>query len=373
MIYLVGENESRLRLVEDGLLHPDNIKQVSADALLAVARFQNDIVIVVDELREIEALKLSDRLANEQGVRVIDLRNNFVGLPVYARVLYFPEITQEIGRKILNGAWDELKATSDINKFALFKNEEVKTRKYDKVHYQDIEEELEDLRSKVVLYENTIADLKGVLQKANDDLDAKVDLIREKETELSRLKENEAAFQAERARLQETIRACEEREAEQKRIIEEISRKYDLVGFIENYRFEDRKRSLIREAKLKGKKIVGVVGTGESFIIKALKDCEDFIAVTSPDKADAWIVTTTPDPDAVQQFKEQVRAKPARKTIKVMTLWNESYPFTPESLVESSLDLVIPYDKEFFKQDWLGETMNISWRRELINLIQGIL
>lgn len=54
------------------------------------------------------------------------MHNNFTGLPVDNKVIFLPEITYDHAEKIAQKVWDELKVTSDINKFARFKDKQVK-------------------------------------------------------------------------------------------------------------------------------------------------------------------------------------------------------------------------------------------------------
>lgn len=374
-IYVVGDNINRVSAAIKHMtqFNPENITHISVDEFLN-KNFRNNIIIITQELKELECLKISDKFTDDETNVIIDLHDNFTGLPIHPKVIYLPEITFDYADKIAQKRWDELTITSNINKFVRFKDREVKVRKFDKVRYDEVEEELDDLRNKIGEYEDTILDLKKMLEEANSQLDEKIDEIQMKEKELKKIEEAAKAqiaeYEKEIAKLRSEVEELQEREIGYRKMLDEASRKYDLVGFMSSYKVEDRKRKLIREAKEQGKKIIGVVGKGKRFIINNIEHNENYVAVEDPEKADYWIIVTTPDKDSVELFKELVAGKPVRKSIRIMTLWNDSYPFTAESLVDTSLDLVIPYCGEFHKHEWLGVPHYSNWRLELNNLIR---
>jgi hypothetical protein len=375
-VFIVGNNKGRIDSVISNLhgVDPENIEVIDIDQLLAIDEFKRNIVIVTEQLSEIEGIKLGDKFAEIEDVVVVDLRDNFAGLPIYDETIYLPEITAEHGQKIVHRQWDELKHTSDINKFEKFKHQEVKVRKYEKVHYEEIEQELDQLKVKVEEHDGIVADLNRQIAGLNEELDRKAEEVRSKSRHIekleARIQQKDEETARERRKLKDEIREYQEREEKHKRIINEASKKYDLVGFGGGHNLEERKRKLVREAREQGRKVVGIVGNGKYFVEKAIEGNEDFVVVQEPEKADFWIIVTTPDKDSVEQFKELIMGKPLSKSLKVMTLWNDGYPFTPESLAESDFDLVIPYHSEFFQLDWLDERPGANWKIELNNLLE---
>ena len=373
-VYLVGSNTSRVNLVKSSMsqFSPENFTHIQVEELLERS-FRNNIIIIVEELGELITLKISDKFTDDDTNLIIDMHNNFTGLPVDNKVIFLPEITYDHAEKIAQKVWDELKVTSDINKFARFKDKQVKSRKFDKIRYEEVEQELEDLRNAKSEYEETILELKGMLEDANNQLDEKIDEIQAKNREIKELTDEERSqvseYEREIKRLKRKINDLEIGEEKYKKMLDEVSKKYDLVSFMSSYKFEDRKRRLIREAKEKGKKILGIVGNGKTFILNNIEDNDNYVPIEDPDDADYWIIVTTPDKDSVELFKELIMSKPLNKSIKVMTLWNSGYPFTPESLVDSNLDLVIPYYEDGHKLEWLGEPSYANWKLELNSLV----
>lgn len=373
-IYLVGSNISRVNLVKSSMsqFSPENFTHIQVEELLE-RDFRNNIIIIVEELGELVALKISDRFTDDDTNLIIDLHNNFTGLPVDNKVIFLPEITYDHAEKIAKKIWDELQVTSDINKFARFKDKQVKSRKFNKVRYEEVEQELEDLRNTKSEYEDTILELKQMLEDANAQLDEKIDELQAKNKEIKRLTDEDRSqiseHEKEVARLKRKISDLEIGEENYKKMLDEVSKKYDLVGFMSSYKFEDRKRRLIREAKEQGKKILGIVGNGKTFILNNIEENDSYVPIEDPDKADYWIIVTTPDKNSVELFKELIMSKPLNKSIKIMTLWNNGYPFTPESLVDSNLDLIIPYYEDAHKLEWLGEPSYSNWKLELNSLV----
>lgn len=374
-VYIVGDNVNRVNAVKDNMTQfdPENITHIKVTELLNKS-FNHNVIIITEELKELECLKISDKFLNDETNIIIDLHDNFSGLPIYNKVIFLPEITFDHADKIAKKVWHELRVTSDINKFAKFKDQEVKVRKYDKVRYKEVEQELDDLRNKVSDYENTIIDLKEMLEDVNLQLDDKIDEVQFKEKEIKELqninKDQVLEHEKEIIRLKREVEELQDREERYRKMLDEVSKKYDLVGFVNTYRFEDRKRKLVREAKEQGKKVLGIVGKGKKFILNNIEESEKYVAIEEPEKADYWVIVTTPDKESVELFKELVISKPLKKSIKIMTLWNDSYPFTAESLVESNLDLIIPYYEDAHKLEWLGEENYSNWKLELNNLIR---
>lgn len=358
-----------------------NMRQVSEDNIAHIGvqeflgrNFSHNIIIITEELKELESLRISDKFINDETNTIIDLFDNFSGLPIYNKVLFLPEITYEHADKIAKRVWNELRVTSDINKFSRFKDREVKTRKFDMLRYEEVEQEIDDLRNKINNYEKNILELKGMIDNLNLELDQKIDDIQDKEKEINKLNDllrsEKMEYENEIIKLKRDIEDLQDREERYKKMLDEVSKKYDLVGFMGNYKVEDRKRRLIREAKENGKMVLGVIGKGKKFILNNIEENEKFIAVEEPERADYWIIVTTPDKESVELFKELVMSKPLNKSIKIMTLWNDKYPFTAESLVESNLDLVIPYYGDAHKLEWTGGNNYSNWKLELNSLIR---
>lgn len=377
-IFIVSDNINRVNAIRKTLeefINLENIIHIGSKEFLTRS-FNYNVIIIAEQLQELEAIRVSDMFVNDETNVIIDLYDNFPGLPLYDKVIYLPEITYDHAGKIVQKNWDELTITSNINKFARFKDKEVKTRKFDHVRFEEVEQEIEALRTQISEYEDTILDLKKIIEDTNTELDKKIDELQAKEVEIRKLndiiKNQQAEHERDTIRLKNTIEDLQDREERYKRMLDEVSKKYDLVGFVSSYKFKDRKRRMIREAKEQGKKIVGIVGKGKKFILNSIEQSERFLPVIEPEQADYWIIVTTPDKQAVELFKELVMSKPLNKSLKIMTLWNDGYPFTPESLVESDLDLIIPYYKDAHKLEWLGESADTNWRLELNNLVKYI-
>lgn len=242
-IYIVGDNINRVNAIRSTLeqfINPENIAQIDSKDFLR-RHFEHNIIIIAEQLQELESLKISDTFINDDTNIVIDLYDNFTRLPLYEKVIYLPEITYEHAAKIVQKAWDELITTSNINKFSHFKKREVKTRKFDHVRFEEVEQEIEALRAKIEEYENTILDLKRIIEETNMELDKKIDELQAKDVEMQKLRDlnrnQQAEHEKEIMKLRKSIEDLQDREERYKRMLDEMSKKYDLVGFMNTYKF----------------------------------------------------------------------------------------------------------------------------------------
>lgn len=119
----------------------------------------------------------------------------------------------------------------------------------------------------------------------------------------------------------------------------------------------------ISRAKLEGKKIVSILGSRICDISSYIENNEGIAIFEEADDADLYIILTDLTKKSVDRFKEDV--KEYRNSIKVMVNWDDSIPFSAESLTGCKLDVFIKNNPEWFKETWVNEYSVPSWVGEL--------
>lgn len=205
------------------------------------------------------------------------------------------------------------------------------------------------------------------IQRLNREINNLTIIINEKSDEIRELKEKN--MQLEEEIRNNTLKHMEE--------IAEIERINNLR--LEEYRVRLAEKDLtsndkvdndtngnsldISRAKLEGKKIVSILGSRIYDISSYIENNEEIAIFEEADDADLYIILTDLTKKSVERFKEDVKAH--KNSIKVMVNWDDSIPFSAESLTGCKLDVIIKNNPEWFKETWVNEYSVPSWVGEL--------
>ena len=205
------------------------------------------------------------------------------------------------------------------------------------------------------------------IQRLNREINNLTIIINEKSDEIRELKEKN--MQLEEEIRNNTLKHMEE--------IAEIERINNLR--LEEYRVRLAEKDLtsndkvdndtngnsldISRAKLEGKKIISILGSRIYDISSYIENNEEIAIFEEADDADLYIILTDLTKKSVERFKEDVKAH--RNSIKVMVNWDDSIPFSAESLTGCKLDVIIKNNPEWFKETWVNEYSVPSWVGEL--------
>lgn len=117
-----------------------------------------------------------------------------------------------------------------------------------------------------------------------------------------------------------------------------------------------------------GDKVVSLLGRYSYFIEENLK-LDGIVFDVGGLVADLYIITTDISASSVKRFKETLNNLKDENVIKIMFMWDKNDPFTPESVVGSSLDVVIEKNKDMYKSSWVGR--DNSWVKRIEEVILG--
>lgn len=205
------------------------------------------------------------------------------------------------------------------------------------------------------------------IQRLNREINNLTIIINEKSDEIRELKEKN--MQLEEEIRNNTLKHMEEI-AEIERInnlrLEEYRVRLAEKDLTSNDKVDndtDRNSLDISRAKLEGKKIVSILGSRIYDISSYIENNEEIAIFEEADDADLYIILTDLTKKSVERFKEDVKAY--RNSIKVMVNWDDSIPFSAESLTGCKLDVFIKNNPEWFKETWVNEYSVPSWVGEL--------
>jgi len=205
------------------------------------------------------------------------------------------------------------------------------------------------------------------IQRLNREINNLTIIINEKSDEIRELKEKNMQLEEEirnntlkhMEEIAEIVRINNLRLGEYRvRLAEKDLTSNDKVGNDTNGNSLD-----ISRAKLEGKKIVSILGSRIYDIRSYIENNEEIAIFEEADDADLYIILTDLTKKSVERFKEDV--KEYRNSIKVMVNWDDSIPFSAESLTGCKLDVIIKNNPEWFKETWVNEYSVPSWVGEL--------